>query len=124
MKEAGLLSADCLNDFPIPLASESTEVHVEVMRNFERELKLVGKKIVTGNFSIYQQYQDTGDLEAYAKAFTGFSRGYLYPYLKGMCRGEEGEALIQLFFARVEDSIRSQPDPIGVTQCYYHLTKV
>ena len=124
MKEAGLLPTNYLETFPIPFASESTEANFAVVRSFEREFEVVNTETVFEELPLYRQYRETGDLEAFVKAFTGYSRGYLYPYLKGICtQGEEGEALIQLFFAKLEDKVRSRPDPIFMTQCYFHLKK-
>ena len=124
MKEAELLPTDYLETFPIPLASGSTEANLAVVRSFEREFEVVNTETVFEELPLYRQYRETGDLEAFVKAFAGFSRSYLYPYLKGICtQGEEGEALIQLFFAKLEDKVRSRPDPICMTQCYFHLKK-
>ena len=124
MREAGLIPAGYLQNFPTPLVNDLPEANSAVVKSL-REFELLETKIVTEEFPISQQYRETGDLETYAKAFAGFSKGYLYPYFKGICtQGEEGEALIQLFFTKVENHIRARPDPINVTQCYFHLRKI
>jgi len=71
---------------------------MEVIKSFEREFEIVNAKIVTEDIPISQQYRENGDLEAYAKGYAGITRGYLYPYLQGMCRGEQDEALFQSSF--------------------------
>lgn len=124
MNQAGLIPAEYLAGFPKPFTSDSTEANLELIRSMEEKYEIVESKAVTEDLPIYREYRETGDLEAYVKGFTGFTRAYLYPYLKGICtKGEEGEALIQLFFSKIEDNIRSQPLPISVTQCFLHLKK-
>ena len=78
---------------------------MELIRSLEKKYEIVESKEVTEDLPIYRKYREIGDLQAYAKGFAGFTKAYLYPYVKGMCtQGEEGEALIQLFFSKVEDN--------------------
>jgi hypothetical protein len=124
MKAAGLIPDGYLENFPMPLACDSAEADLATIRSLEEKYEIVESKAVTNEFHIYQQYRETGDLESYAKGFAEFTRAYLYPYLKGICtKGEEGEALIQLFFSKIEDNIRSQPQLINISNCYFHLKK-
>ena len=125
MREEGLISAEYLETFPLPLVNDFSEANLAVVSSLEREFEVVERKVVTEDFPPYQRYRETGNLEAYATEFVGFSRAYLYPYLKGMCtKGEEGEALIQLFFTKLEDNIRNRPEPMRGTQSYFHLRKI
>ena len=124
MKAAGLIPDEYLEHFPAPFALDYAEADLATIRSLEEKYEIVESKTVIEDLSIYREYQKTGDLEAYAKGFTGFIKAILYPYLKGMCtKGEEGEALIQLFFSKVEDNIRCQPQPISSSHSYFHLKK-
>ena len=124
MKAAGLIPDEFLEYFPAPFARDSSEADLATIRSLEEKYEIVESKVMSGECPLYQEYRETGDLEAYAKGFAGFIKGYLYPYLKGMCKkGEEGEALIQLFFSKIEDNVRSNPQMISVSDSYFHLKK-
>jgi hypothetical protein len=125
MREAGLIPAGYLENFPTPFVTDFPEYNSAVVKSLEREFELLETNVVTEEVIISQQYRETGDLEAYAKGFLDFTKGYLHLYLKGLCtQGEEGEALIRLFFKKIEDHIIARPDPISVAQCYFHLRKI
>ena len=124
MKAEGLIPDGYLEHFPIPVTRFSAETNLAVIRSLGT-YEVVNTKVLTDDFILYKQYKETGDLETYVKRFAGFTRAYLYPYLKGMCtKGEEGEALIQLFFTKLEEKVRSNPEPLTMTQSFFHLKKL
>jgi len=124
MHLAGLLPPDYLANFPMPIALSSAAVNLSIIRSMTPAFEVVDVKVVEGKFELYQEYEATGDLEGYAKKFAGFWKGFSYPYLKALCtQGEEGEATIQLFYQKIEENIKRNPEPIYNKHGCFHLCK-
>lgn len=125
MMKEGLIPDGYVDNFPIPFASDTAEAHLALIQSMGTEYEVVNVRVGVEDFPLYKQFAANGDVGEYAKAFAGFTRGYLNPYLKGICsKGETGTRLIDLFFTRIEEYMRSKPEPIRMTHSYFHLKKL
>lgn len=124
MHLSGLLPPGYLENFPMPLVTETFEVCLSHINSLQPEFEILETKQVTEKFELYRMYEETGDLEGFAKAFAEFWKGFSYPYLKGRCtQGEEGETTIQLFYQKIEENIRKKPEPIYLPHSFFHLRR-
>ena len=120
MQQAGQLPEDYLDHFPVPFAVSSLEGNLSIIRSLG--LEVLQSTATSEELLLYQQFLKTGDVDCYARSFSGFLKGFLYPFLKGTCT-DDGEEKLQLFFQKLEDNIRNRPEPIFIIQSYFHLRK-